>query len=73
MQTVRKSLTIDLETYSSIDLGKSGIYKYVESPEFEILLFGYSIDGGDVRVVDLAEGESIPADIINALEDEIIL
>jgi len=68
-----RTLSIDIESYSNVDLAKSGVYRYVESPEFEILLFGYSVDGGDVRVVDLAEGESIPADIINALEDETIL
>jgi DNA polymerase len=62
-----------LETYSSVDLGKSGIYKYVESPEFEILLFGYSVDGGAVSVVDLTEGEVIPTIILKAIEDETIL
>lgn len=59
-----------METFSDIDLSKCGVYKYVSSPAFEILLFGYSVDGGDVRVVDLACGEKIPADILAALEDE---
>ena len=68
-----KTLSIDIETYSTVDLAKSGVYRYVESPEFEILLFGYSVDGGDVRVVDLAEGEVIPADVLKALEDETTL
>lgn len=53
-----------------MDLSKCGVYKYTSSPAFEILLFGYSVDDGDVRVVDLACGEKIPADILAALEDE---
>ena len=48
-----KELHIDIETYSSADLAKCGVYKYTESPDFEILLFGYSSDGGEVKVVDL--------------------
>ena len=56
-----KTLSIDIETFSSVDLAKTGVYKYAESPDFEILLFGYSVDGGDVRVVDLTAGETIPA------------
>lgn len=65
-----KSLSIDIETYSSVNLAKSGVYRYVEAPDFEILLFGCSADGGPVRVVDLACGEKIPADILGALTDE---
>ncbi len=65
-----KTLCIDLETHSSVDLGKSSVYRYVESPDFEILLFGYSVDSGDVQVVDLAHGERIPPSIIEALSDE---
>ena len=68
-----KSLHLDLETYSSTDLSKCGVYKYVQAKDFEILLFGYSIDDGDVRVIDLAQGEKIPIDIINALSDENII
>ena len=64
-----KTLSIDLETYSSVDLGKSSVYRYVESPDFDILLFGYSVDGCPVRVVDLAQGEQIPPEIIDALSD----
>lgn len=67
-----KSLSIDLETFSSVDLSKCGVYKYAASPDFEILLFGYAVDGGCVRVVDLACGERIPQKIINALEDEAV-
>ena len=65
-----KKLSIDLETYSSVDLGKSGVYKYAESEDFEILLFAYSIDDGEVKVVDLASGEIIPEEILSALSDE---
>lgn len=62
-------LSIDLETYSSVDLKKSGVYKYAESPDAEILLFGYSVNGGDVIVIDVASGEKIPYDILYALSD----
>lgn len=65
-----KTLSLDLETYSSVDLGKSSVYRYVESPDFGILLLGYSIDGGEVQVVDLAQGEPIPPAVISALTDE---
>lgn len=68
-----KSLHLDLETYSSTDLSKCGVYKYVQAKNFEILLFGYSIDDGDVRIIDLAQGEKIPIDIIKALSDEKII
>ena len=68
-----KTLSLDLETFSDIDLSKCGVYKYASSPAFEILLFGFSVDGGDVRVVDLACGEKIPADILAALEDENVM
>jgi DNA polymerase len=67
-----KSLSIDIETFSSISLQKAGVYRYAESEDFEILLFGYSVDGGKVQVVDLADGECIPAEILAALEDETI-
>ena len=65
-----KTLSIDIETYSDQNLAKTGVYRYVESPVFEILLFGYSIDGGNVQQVDLACGEQIPAEVIAALEDD---
>lgn len=65
-----KNLEIDIETYSSIDLNKCGVYKYAEADDFEILLFGYSVDGGEVVVVDLAAGESVPADVLDALTDD---
>lgn len=65
-----KNLSIDIETYSSTDLSKCGVYKYTENTDFEILLFGYSVDGGEVQVVDLAQGEKIPAEIINALTND---
>jgi len=65
-----RNLSIDLETFSDVDLSKCGVYKYASSPNFEILLFGYSVDGGDVKVVDVVCGEKIPADIIAALSDD---
>lgn len=65
-----KNLEIDIETYSSVDLQKCGVYKYAESPDFEILLFGYSIDGGPVSTIDMACGEDLPAEIYNALTDD---
>lgn len=68
-----KSLGIDLETFSSVDLSKCGVYRYASSPDFDILLFGYSVDGGDVQVVDLACGEEIPADIVKVLSDDSVI
>ena len=67
------SLSVDLETFSSINLSKSGVYRYVEAPDFEILLFGYSADGGPVQVVDLACGETLPEEIRAALTDEAVM
>ena len=68
-----KTISIDIETYSDQPLPKTGVYRYVESPLFEILLFSYSVDGGPVKVVDLACGETIPQDILDALEDESVI
>ncbi len=68
-----KSIGVDLETFSSVDLSKCGVYRYASSPDFEILLFGFSVDGGDVQVVDLACGEEIPADIVEALSDDSVI
>jgi DNA polymerase len=67
------SLSLDLESFSSINLTKAGVYRYVESPDFEILLFGYSVNGGTVQVVDVSCGEKIPGEIINALTDETVI
>ena len=67
-----QNISIDIETYSGYDLGKCGVYKYAEAPDFDILLFGYSIDGGDVQVVDLTAGEAIPEDVLAALSDPVI-
>ena len=67
-----QSISIDIETYSDIDLTKCGVYRYAESPAFEILLFGYSVDGGEVNVIDLAQGEQIPDEILDALTDDTI-
>ena len=68
-----KTISCDIETFSSVDLAKSGVYRYAESPDFEILLFGYSVDGGDVHVVDLTAGETIPADVLDALTDDSVI
>ena len=67
-----KTLSIDIETYSSVSLQKSGVYRYVEAPDFEILIFGYSIDGAPVKVIDLTCGEKIPEDILDALTDDTV-
>lgn len=64
-----RTISIDIESYSSVDLAKSGVYRYIESSDFEILLFGYSIDGGDIEVIDLASGEKLPEKIQSALTD----
>lgn len=68
-----QNLSIDIETYSSVNLQKAGVYKYAESPDFDILLFGYSVDGGAVQVIDFACGEKIPAEIADALSDESVI
>ncbi|MCH3955297.1 MAG: DNA polymerase [Eubacterium sp.] len=68
-----KNLSIDLECYSDIDLSKCGVYKYAESPAFEILLFGYAVNGGEVKVIDLASGETIPDDVLDALTDDTVI
>ena len=67
-----KTLSLDLETYSDVDLGKCGVYRYAESPSFKVLLFGYAINGGEVHVIDLALGEKVPEDILNALTNNSI-
>lgn len=69
-----KRLNIDIETYSEADLLKSGVYKYVDkSSGFEVLLFGYAVDGGEVKVIDLARGEKLPEEIIKALKSPDVL
>jgi DNA polymerase len=68
-----KTISIDIETFSDVDLQKCGVYKYVQSHVFEVLLFGYSINGAAVQVVDLAQGESIPDEILKALTDDTVL
>ena len=65
-----ETISIDIETYSGNDLNKCGVYKYVQHPDFDILLFGYAVDGGKVHVVDLAAGEEIPDEVLAALSDE---
>lgn len=66
------TISIDIETFSSNDLSKCGVYKYVQTPDFDILLFGYAVDGGVVKIVDLAAGEEIPENVLNALTDETV-
>lgn len=68
-----KTISIDLETFSSVNLSKAGVYRYAESTDFEILLFAYSVDGGEVKIVDLALGEIIPKEILEALTDPDII
>ncbi|WP_297861941.1 DNA polymerase [uncultured Acidaminococcus sp.] len=67
-----KTISIDIETYSDVNLAKCGVYKYAESPAFEILLFGYAVDGGKVQVIDLAQGETISEEILDALTDDTV-
>ena len=67
-----KNLEIDIETYSSTNLQKSGVYRYVEADDFEVMLFGYAVDGDEVKVIDLMNGEKIPKEILDALTDETI-
>ncbi len=68
-----KTLSIDIETYSSNDLHKGGVYKYAEADDFEILLFAYSIDSGPVEVIDLIQGQAIPVEVVRALTDPAVL
>ena len=68
-----KTISIDIETYSSVDLIKCGVHRYAEAPDFKILLFGYSVDGCPVRVIDLEHGEKIPPKILAALTNDGVL
>lgn len=68
-----KYLSCDIETFSDVDLKKCGVYKYAESPNFEVLLFGVSVDGGEVTVYDLASGDTVPEEIIQALTDDSVI
>lgn len=68
-----RELSIDIETFSSIDIGKAGLFKYVQSEDFEILLFAYSIDNEPVKVIDLAQGEQLPQELVAALSDKNII
>lgn len=63
-------MSIDIETYSDIDINKSGVYRYVDTDAFKILLFAYSVDGGPVQLIDLTRGDSIPKEIVKALSDK---
>ena len=68
-----KSLSIDIETYGSVDLIKSGVYAYANASDFKILLFAYAFDDEEVKIIDLAQGEALPKEVMNALTDEDIL
>lgn len=68
-----RELGIDIETYSSYDLKTCGVYRYVEAPDFTILLFAYCVDGGPVTCVDMAQGEELPAEILDALRDPVVI
>ena len=68
-----KNLSLDLETYSSVELAKAGVYRYAEAPDLEILLLSYSVDGGPVKTVDLASGETLPPEVHDALSNETII
>ena len=67
------SLSIDIETFSSENLARSGVYRYAEAPDFRVLLFGYRADDGPVRVVDLASGETLPTEVLSALQDDSVV
>ena len=66
---MKRILYVDIETYSSVDIAGAGAYKYIESPDFEILIIGYAIDDSDVSIIDLAQGEKIPDEFMDALLD----
>lgn len=68
-----RTLSIDIESFASIDLGKAGVYKYASAPDFEILLFAYAYDDDDIQIIDLARGERLPQELVNALSDESII
>ena len=68
-----KTLSIDIETFSSTNLADSGVYRYASSPDFEILLFGYSADGGPVQVIDLTSGETLPEEVVEAIKSQDVI
>jgi DNA polymerase len=68
-----KTICLDIETFSFADLRKTGVFRYVEEPDFEILLLSYAIDGGEIKTIDLAQGEKVPEKLIHAfLSDDVI-
>ena len=68
-----KTLSIDLETRSSADIGKTGVYRYAEDPDFDVLLFGVSVNSGPIQVYDLVSGDTIPDEILAALSDNNVM
>ena len=68
-----KELSIDIETYSDVDLIKCGVYAYADSPSFEVLLFAYSFDGEETQVIDLAQGEELPGEVVDAVFNDAVV
>ena len=73
MVRTMKKLSCDIETFSDVDLIRCGVYKYADSPNFEMLLFAYAVDDGDVHIIDIAGGEELPEEIIQAIKSETCL
>lgn len=72
MKTMKK-LSCDIETFSDVDLIRCGVYKYADSPNFEMLLFAYAVDDGDVHIIDIAGGEELPEKIIQAIKSDTVV
>ncbi len=70
---MERILEMDIETFSDVDLIKCGVYAYADSPAFEVLLFAYSFDGGETRMIDLAQGETVPAEVEDAVFDDSVI
>ena len=70
---MKRVLGIDIETFSDVDLIKCGVYAYADSPAFEMLLFAYSFDSGETQVVDLAQGEELPGEVVDAIFDDAVI
>ena len=73
MVKTMKKLSCDIETFSDVDLIRCGVYKYADSPNFEMLLFAYAVDDGDVHIIDIAGGEELPEKIIQAIKSDTVV
>lgn len=73
MVRAMKKLSCDIETFSDVDLIRCGVYKYADSPDFEMLLFAYAADDGDVHIIDIAGGEELPEKIIQAIKSDTVV